>query len=178
MFTFTFAFFAAIDISLFIFKLFPLFTESGRRNLEESVHNENQIWSLCLLCSILFIFSERKCSLKENLRTINRKTEFPDVSPALTITKIFPNFLKNSLTLPWPWTQFRFSLAFPWPRQPWYIATRTLMRRSGFFWQGQKGKSMTSAIYNAKTLLKRFPLQLKINLTWPYFRLRLLQSDS
>ena len=132
MFTFTFAFFAAIDIFLFIFKLFPLFTESGRRNLEESIHNENQIWSPCLLCSTLFIFSERKCSLKENLRTINRKTEFPDVSLALTITKIFPDVLKDSLTLPWPWTQFRFSLAFPWPRQPWYIATRTLMRRSVF----------------------------------------------
>ena len=41
MFTFTFAFFAAIDISLFIFNLFPLFTESWRRNLEESIHNEN-----------------------------------------------------------------------------------------------------------------------------------------
>ena len=42
MFTFSLAFFLqAINSFLFIFNLFPLFAERGRRNLEESIHNEN-----------------------------------------------------------------------------------------------------------------------------------------
>ena len=42
MFTFSLAFLQAIDSFLFISNLFPLFVERGRRNLEESIHNENQ----------------------------------------------------------------------------------------------------------------------------------------
>ena len=37
-------------------------------------------------------------NLEENLRTINQKTEVPDFSLTLTKSKIFPEFLKNSLT--------------------------------------------------------------------------------
>ena len=34
-------------------------------------------------------------NFEENLSTINRKTEFPDFSLTLTISKIFPDFLKK-----------------------------------------------------------------------------------
>ena len=69
-------------------------------------------WSLCLPHSMLFIFPKENAfqSLEENLWTINRKTEFPDFSLTLTISKIFPDFFKNSLTFPWPWKIF----VFPW----------------------------------------------------------------
>ena len=42
-------------------------------------------------------------NLEENLWTIKPKTEFPDFSLTLTISKIFPDFLKNFLTFPWWW---------------------------------------------------------------------------
>ena len=41
MFSFTLAFLQAINSSIFIFNLFPIFAERGRRNLEESIYNEN-----------------------------------------------------------------------------------------------------------------------------------------
>ena len=44
-------------------------------------------------------------NLEENLLTISRKTEFPDFSLTLTISKIFPDFF---LTL----KNFHFSLTF------------------------------------------------------------------
>ena len=39
-------------------------------------------------------------NLEEDLWTINRKTEFSDFSLTLTVSIIFPDFLKNSLTFP------------------------------------------------------------------------------
>ena len=41
MFTVSLDFLQAIESFLFIFNLFPLFAERGRRNLDESIHNEN-----------------------------------------------------------------------------------------------------------------------------------------
>ena len=41
MFTFALAFLLAIDIFLFIFNLFPVFAERGRRNLEKSIYNDD-----------------------------------------------------------------------------------------------------------------------------------------
>ena len=78
-------------------------------------------WSLCLLCSMLIIFSKRKCISKSwrrlmNYKPENRKTgkpESPDLSLSLTVPKIFPDFFKNSLTFPWPWKIFVFPWHFP-----------------------------------------------------------------
>ena len=41
--------------------------------------------------------------------------KFPDSSLTLTTSKIFADFLRNSLTLPWLWKIF----VFPWPWQFW-----------------------------------------------------------
>ena len=41
MFTFALVFLLPIDTFLFSFKLFPLFAEIGRRNLEENIYSEN-----------------------------------------------------------------------------------------------------------------------------------------
>ena len=119
-------FLQAINIFLFIFNLFLLYPERGRRNLEESIQKENH-WPQLLHVSGVecqidhfvcfaaqFSSSPKEYSfqnLEENSWTINWKTEFPDLSLTLTISKIFPDF---SLTL----KNFRFSLTFPWPWQP------------------------------------------------------------
>ena len=118
MFTFTEAFLQAIDSFLFIFNLFQLFAEKGRRNLEESIHNKNH-WpellhvsdiecqtdhSACFAVYFWYFPKENAFqNIDENLWTINGKTEFPDFSLTLTISKIFSDFLENSLTFPWPW---------------------------------------------------------------------------
>ena len=47
-------------------------------------------------------------NLEESFWTINRKTEFTDFSLTLTISKIFRDFSKHSLTFPWPWKIFVF----------------------------------------------------------------------
>ena len=102
--------------------------DRGRRNLDKSIHNENH-WPQLLYVSDVecqidcFANFEAyfSCSLKENafqnleenLWTINQKTEFPDFSLTLTIAKIFPDFLKNSPTFPWPWKIFGFPWLFP-----------------------------------------------------------------
>ena len=121
-------FLQTIDSFLFIFNVFLLFAERGRRNLDESIHNENH-WPRLLHVSDLecqidcFAYFEAYFSfflkentiqnLEENLWTINKKTEFPDFSLTLTTSKIFPDFLKNSPTFPWPWKIFSFSWLFP-----------------------------------------------------------------
>ena len=126
MFTFTLAIFAGHWKFLFIFTLFPLFVERGRRKLEESIYNKNH-WPQILHvsdeecqidCFPYFVayfssFPKENAfqNLEENLWTINQKTEFPDFSLTLTISKIFPDF---SLTL----KNFRFCLTFLWPWQP------------------------------------------------------------
>ena len=123
------AFFAGHQYFHFIFNQFPPFVERGRRNLEESIYNKNH-WSqplhvsgvvsyslLCLLYSIRFIFSKRKClwSLEENLQTINRKTEFPDFDNIkdffLTLKKISLSFPDYSGTVS---TNFLFSEYDQW----------------------------------------------------------------
>ena len=61
-----------------------------------------------------FHLFQRKCISKSWRKTyLNQKTEFPDFSLTLTVSKVFADF---SLTL----KNFRFSLTFPWPWQPWY----------------------------------------------------------
>ena len=143
MFTFALGLFAGHQLFLFIFNLFLLFAEGGRRNLEESVQKEKHWSQLLHVSGVQHVefphfpsFAAQFSSfptenvfqnLEENLWTINWITEFPHFSLTLTISKISPDFLKNSLTFPWPWKNFRFSLAlktfhlsltFPWPWQP------------------------------------------------------------
>ena len=138
MFTFALGLFAGHEFfSLYFQPLFLLFAEGGRRNLEESVQKEKH-WSQLLhvsgghhvefphFPSFAAQFSSFPTEnvfqdLDENLWTINRITEFPHFSLALTISKIFPDFLK----IPWLFPDFslalktfRLSLTFPWPWQP------------------------------------------------------------
>jgi len=47
-----------------------------------------------------FRLFQKQMHFKGLKKTIKRKTEFPDFSPTLTISKIFPEFLKNSLPFP------------------------------------------------------------------------------
>ena len=117
MFTFALAFFAG-------HRYFSLNFQEEEGIWKENIQNQNHWpqplyvrrtvsnWSLCLPYSILFIFPKENAfeSLEENLWTIGRKTEFPDFTLTLTISKIFPDFFKNSLTFPWPWKIF----VFPW----------------------------------------------------------------
>ena len=72
-------------------------------------------WSLCLLCSILFIFSERKCISKSWRKLMNYKPEnrIPWLFTDFDNIKGFPHFLKNSLTFPRPWKIFVFPWLFP-----------------------------------------------------------------
>ena len=71
MFTFALAFLQAINIFLFIFNLLPE-EGFGRKHPQQKpltttttcVRRRVSYWSLCLLYSILFIFSKRKCISK------------------------------------------------------------------------------------------------------------------
>ena len=116
MFTFAFVFLQAIDIVLLIFNLFPLFTERGRRNLEEIIHNENHWPQLlqkpgvecqidrfaCFAAYSLFIFSERKCISKSWRKLMNYKPEkripwlFTDFDNIKDFPWLFPNLEKFS----------------------------------------------------------------------------------
>ena len=77
-----------------------------RRNLEESIHNENhwpqllhvsdvecQIDHFACFSAYFLSFPKENTfqNLEENLWTINWKTEFPHFSLTLTISKIFPD---------------------------------------------------------------------------------------
>ena len=128
MFSFTLAFLQAFDSFLFSFNLFLLFAERGRRNLEESIHIKNHWpqllhvsgiyrvsnWSLCLLCSIRFIFSKRKYISKSWRNLMNYKPEnripwlstdfenikdFPWLFPDLEKCSFFPDFSLTVTTL-------------------------------------------------------------------------------
>ena len=86
--------------------------ERGKRNLEERINNENH-WPQLLYVSGIECHIERfVCfaayfssfpkedafqSLEENLWTVNHRTEFPDFSLNLKISKIFPD-LKEGIT--------------------------------------------------------------------------------
>ena len=89
-------------------------------------------WSLCLLYSLLFIFSKSKCISKAWRKLMNYKQEnrIPWLSLTLTISKIFPDltfkkFPAFSLTL----NNFRFSPSFPRPWQPWTRVKRKILTR-------------------------------------------------
>ena len=125
MFTFALAFMQAIDIFLFILTVFYAFRgkrkkEFGRKHSQRKPLTTTTIctrrrvskWSLCLLCSILFIFPERKCVSKSWGKLMNYKpenripwlfTDFDNIKDFLWLFKTFPDF---SLTL----KNFRFSL--------------------------------------------------------------------
>ena len=126
--TFALAFFAGCQYFSLHFQPLSTLRARGRTNLEENIQNENH-WpqllhtGVCQECQIdccacftayfsSFLKENALQSVEENLRTINWKTEFPDFSLTLTISRIFPDF---SLTL----KNFCFSLTFPWQWQPW-----------------------------------------------------------
>ena len=126
MFTFALGLFAGHKFFLFIFNLFLLFAEGGRRNLEENVQKEKH-WSQLLHVSGVHhvefphfpSFAAQFSSfptenvfqdLDENLWTINRITEFPHFSLTLTISKIFRDFLK----IPWLFLDLEKIFVFPW----------------------------------------------------------------
>ena len=113
MFTFTLAFF--VGHRYFSVNFQPLSTFRGKRKKEfgrkhsqrksltittACVRRRVSNWSLCLLWSILFNFSERKCISKSQRKLMNYK-------PENRIPWLFTDFDK-----------FRFSLTFPWPWQP------------------------------------------------------------
>ena len=121
MFTFALAFFAGHQYFSLHFQPVCAFRGKKKKEFVTSIHNKNH-WPQLLYvsgvecqidrfaCFAAFFSSFPKenafQSLEEKLWTINRKTEFPDFSLTLTISKIFPDF---SLTL----KNFRFSLIFP-----------------------------------------------------------------
>ena len=72
-----------------------------------------------------FSLVKKKMYWKLVQKTYSYKTEFPDFSPTLPISKIFPDFLKNSPTFPWHWNIF----VFPWPWQPWSSKPKTRGQR-------------------------------------------------
>ena len=130
MFTFTLAFFLqAIDISFFIFNLFLLFAEGGRRNLEESIQNENH-WpqllhvsgvecqidrSACFTAYFSSFPNENQCISKSWSKLMNYKPEnripwlfpdlekflfFPDISLTVATLKIFQMIITQCR---WQW---------------------------------------------------------------------------
>ena len=117
MFTFTLAFFTGYQYFCLHFRPLSAFCEKrkkefGRKHSQwkplttttTGVRLRVLNWLLCLLCSILFLFSKRKCILKSGRKLMNDKPE--------DFSKIFPDF---SLNL----KRFCFSLTFLWPWQPW-----------------------------------------------------------
>ena len=111
MFTFTLAFLLAINIFLFIFNLSRLlWKEEGiwkkaftMKTTDHSVRHWVSNW---LLCSTLFIFSEKKCISKSWRKLMNYK-------PENSIPLLFTDF-DNIEDFPWPWKIF----VFPWPWRP------------------------------------------------------------
>ena len=73
-------------------------------------------WSLCLLCSILFIFSERKCISKPWRKLMNYKPEnrIPLLLTDFDNIKDFPWLLKKFFDFSLTLNNFRFLLTFPW----------------------------------------------------------------
>ena len=105
MFTFTLAFFAGHQYFSLHFQSLSSFHRKREKELKESIHNKNHWpqllqrvrrtvsnWLLFLPCSILFIFSERKCISKSWRKLMNYKPEN---------------------RIPWPFTDFE-KFVFPW----------------------------------------------------------------
>ena len=111
MFTFALAFLQAISFSTSLDFCRKRKKEFGRKHswrkplttTTTCVRHRVSNWSLCLLCSILFIFSERKCISKS----------WRKLKPENRIPLLFTDF-DNIKDLPWPWKTF----VFPWPWQP------------------------------------------------------------
>ena len=127
MFPFALAFLQAIeDIFLFIFNHFSFSWKEEQGIWKKAYttkttdHNyyvsgvECQIDRFACFAAYFSFFPKENVfqNLEENLWTLNRKTEFPDFSLTLTISKIFPNFLKDSLTFP-ELENFCFPWLFP-----------------------------------------------------------------
>ena len=128
MFTFALVFFAGHQYFSLHFQPVCGFRGKKKKEFVTSIHNKNhwpqllhvsgvecQIDRFACFAAFFSSFSKENAfqSLEENLWTINRRTEFPDFSLTLTISKIFPDFLKNSPTFPWPWKIFSFPWLFP-----------------------------------------------------------------
>ena len=128
MFTFSLAFFADHRQSSLHFQRFSAFC--GKRKKEFGWKHPQwkpltttttcvrcwvSNWLLCLLCSILFIFSERKYNSKSWRKLVNYKQEnrIPWLFTDFDNIKDFPWLLKNSPTFPWPWKIFSFPWLFP-----------------------------------------------------------------
>ena len=129
MFPFAFVFLAAHRHFSLQFQTFSAFRgkrkkEFGRNHSQRKpltttttcIRRKVSNWSLCLLCSMLFIFSERKCISKPWRKLMNNKpenripwllTDFDNIKDFPWLLKKFPDF---SLTL----KNFLFSLTFPW----------------------------------------------------------------
>ena len=113
----------SIDIFLFIFNHFSfswkveegIWKKAFTTKTTDHDHYMCQAQSVKLIAlQHTFHLFQRKCISKSWRKTyLNQKTEFPDFSLTLTVSKTFADF---SLTL----KNFRFSLTFPWPWQPWY----------------------------------------------------------
>ena len=108
-------FLQAIDIFLFIFKFFSLCVERGRRNLEESIHNENHWPQLLHVSGVKCQIDHFACFaayfstfLKENAswrKLMNYKPEnripslFTDFDNIKDLTWLFKKFPDVSLTV-------------------------------------------------------------------------------
>ena len=132
MFTFTLAFFAGHQYFSLHFQSLSSFHRKREKELKESIHNKNHWpqllqrvrrtvsnWLLCLPCSILFIFSKRKCISKSWRKLMNYKPEnripwpFTHFDDIQDFPWLFPDLEK-----------FVFSVTFPWLWQPCcYITT-------------------------------------------------------
>ena len=110
MLTFTLAFLQAVDSFLFIFNLFPLFSEWGRRCLKESIHNENH-WPQLLhvsnvecqidrfACFAVYFssFPKKKCISKSWRKLQTGKHNSPRLFTDFDkVSKIFPDFSQNA----------------------------------------------------------------------------------
>ena len=108
MFTFALAFFCRLSIFFSSFSTSFCFLqteEEGIRNKDfTSARRSMSNWSLCLLYSLLFIFSKSKCISKAWRKRMNYKQEN-------RIPRLFTD--KNYLPFPWLWTIFVFSRVFP-----------------------------------------------------------------
>ena len=113
-----FQFFARhLYILLFIFNLFSLLAERGRRNYEETIHNKNHWPQLLHASSVKCQIDHFACftayfssfpkenafqNLEENLWNINWKTEFPDFDNIKDLLWLFKKFPDFSLTWIFP----------------------------------------------------------------------------
>ena len=126
MFTFALAFFAGHRYFSLHFQPLSAFRwkrkkEFGRKHLQRKPRTttttcvRHRVLKLIAFLALQYTFHlfRKKMHFKVLKKTINRKTEFPDFSRTLTISKIFADFLTNSLTFPWPWKLFVFPRLFP-----------------------------------------------------------------